>query len=344
MLAATRPEFLVREMPTPTGRLIAGVPERFFICTIIMLGLMLFLTVDQMHWWKLKPDYAFGWLVPIFVGYVLYERWKPLSQILTTETCSQPRKSLAIFGSLLAGIGLTFGLLLILLGAAYRSQSGPSQPGSLALAMGFCATALGMIYLNTPDGQIRPSGTAWFGELSANKKLRVTAMFLFPACIWMLSAPLVTAVENSISLFLLRKIVSVVFFVFNNLGYTLVQEGNVLILPLGRVGVAEACSGIRSLTGCLFAGSFLAAIMMDKLWKKLLLIACALLLAIFTNLLRSLFLTSWAYAYGSEAIEGDLHDTTGLAVLGLTILGLFCLLPFFKGENWRKWIRIGDAK
>jgi exosortase len=148
---------------------------------------------------------------------------------------------------------------------------------------------------------------------------------------------LVSAVESGISLFLLRKVVVVVFTLFSALGYPLVQEGNVLVLPHGTVGVAEACSGIRSLTACLFAGSFLAAVSLDRLWKKILLVLTALLLAFFTNLLRSLFLTGWAYAYGSDAIEGRLHDGTGFAVLGLTCLGLFALLPLFRKDNWLRW-------
>jgi len=156
--------------------------------------------------------------------------------------------------------------------------------------------------------------------------------------IWVLSAPLVSAVENAISLFLLRQVVAVDFFVFNVLGYPPVQQGNVLILPRGQVGVADACSGIRSLTACLFAGSFLAAIFLDRLWKKVLLVGVAMALAFFTNLLRSLFLTAWAYAYGSEAIEGTLHDATGFAILGLTCVGLFCLLPLFNAANWRRWL------
>jgi exosortase len=169
----------------------------------------------------------------------------------------------------------------------------------------------------------------------------VTALFLFPALIWMISAPLVSAVENAVSLILLRKVVAVVFAVFGFLGYPLIQEGNVLILPHGQVGVADACSGIRSLTGCLFAGSFLAAVFLDRLWKKILLVGAALGLAFLTNLLRSLFLTAWAYSYGSEAIEGALHDATGYAVLVVTCLGLFGLLPLFKAANWRRWFGLG---
>jgi exosortase len=149
---------------------------------------------------------------------------------------------------------------------------------------------------------------------------------------------LVTAVENAISLMLLRKVVTVVFTVFSLLGYPLIQEGNVLVLPLGSVGVADACSGIRSLTACLFAGSFLAAVFLDKFWKKVLLVATAMGFAFLTNLLRSLFLTAWAYAYGSDAIEGSMHDATGYAVLGLTSVGLLFLLPLFNAANWYRWL------
>ena len=127
----------------------------------------------------------------------------------------------------------------------------------------------------------------------------------------MLSAPLASAVENAVSLFLLQKVVAVVFTIFSLLGLPLVREGNVLVLPHGQVGVADACSGIRSLTGCLFAGSFLAAVFLDRFWKKIVLILAAMALAFLTNLLRSLFLTAWAYAYGSEAIEGRLPRRNG---------------------------------
>jgi exosortase len=125
------------------------------------------------------------------------------------------------------------------------------------------------------------------------------------------------------------KVTAVVFFAFDMLGLPLERHGNVLVLPRGEVGVAEACSGIRSLTGSIFAGSFLAAVFLDRFWKKIALVVAAMVLAFFTNIVRSLFLTGWAYAYGSEAIEGTVHDVTGYAVLGLTCLGLLALIPLF---------------
>ncbi|MGB0184986.1 MAG: hypothetical protein ACPF9Q_06095, partial [Opitutales bacterium] len=55
---------------------------------------------------------------------------------------------------------------------------------------------------------------------------------------------------------------------------------------------------------------------------------------------RALFLTYWAYNHGSGAIDdhwvlplvgdiGSVHDVTGFLILGVTCVGLMCLLPIF---------------
>jgi len=317
------------------------IPERFLIALAVGLAFVGFITLDQIHWWRLKPDYAFGWLVPVFVLYVVADRWSRLREIFRAAGPSMLSRPLRGFVSGAAVLTLSLGLLLFLFGAVYRAGFGSTQPGSLTLAVGFPGVLLGMLYFNVPDGRIgaEPPVSLW-GVLRADARLRAVALFLFPALIWILSAPLLDAVENAVSLFLLRKVVTVVFTVFNVLGFPMIQEGNVLVLPQGRVGVVDACSGIRSLTGCLFAGAFLSAVYLEHLWKKILLIAAAMGFSILANLFRSLFLTSWAYAYGPAAIEGSLHDITGLAVLGLTVVGLFGLLPFFSGANWRRWLRL----
>lgn len=312
------------------NRMREGIPGPFFGAILVAGAFACFLSFDQVHWWRLKPDYAFGWLVPIFVAYVVMDRWPRLRAIFGAGGRSSLPLWLKAAISAAAGTLLGLGLLIFLAGALYRAAAGPTQPGSLAMAIGFGGILVGMVYFNTPEGSVAISGAAGLaGALRTDARVRTASLFLFPALIWILSAPLATALENSLSLFLLRKVVAVVFAIFDTLGYSLVQEGNVLVLPKGEVGVAEACSGIRSLTGCLFAGSFLAAVFLDRFWKKVLLIAAALCFAFLANLARSLFLTGWAYAYGSAAIEGTLHDATGLAVLGLTCVCLLGIIPLF---------------
>jgi exosortase len=181
---------------------------------------------------------------------------------------------------------------------------------------------LPLLLLNAPESPAPSSGS-----LLGDARVKLAAWFLFPVLVWLVSAPMVSAVEQQLNLFLLRKVVTVVAFVFDLLGLPIEQQGNVLVLPTGSVGVADACSGIRSLTACLFAGSFLSAVFLDRLWKKITLVGAAMGLAFLTNLGRSLFLTAWAYRNGPGAIEGMVHDVAGYAVLGLTVVGLLCLLP-----------------
>lgn len=317
-----------------------------FVAALCVAGVFaIVIVLDQMHWWRLKPEYMFGWLVPFFVGFVVLDRWPRIKAALrATGESPLPvwwRRGVALF----FGAVLAAGCVFFLLGALYRAGAGVTQPGSLALAIGFAGLLLGLIYFNTPQGRMGdgPVPSGW-RALGADARLAVVALFVFPALIWVISAPLVTAVENQLSLFLQRKIAEIVTLVFNTLGYPLIREGSTLLLPDDqRVGVEDACSGVRSLTACLFTGTFLAAVFLERWWKKILLIGAALGLAILTNLLRSFFLTGWAYSHGSESIGGSFHDATGYAVLGLTFVGLLCLLPLFNGENWLRWLGPKDT-
>ena len=306
----------------------AVVPEPFLITLLLGAGFMGFVAWDQSHWWSTKEDYGFGWLVPAFVAFVVYDRWPRI--VAALRACGgpdSPRVAGAAGGllTMLTYASLAAGALLFLIGALYRAGSGASFPGTLALSLGIGAILLPLMVLNAPES----AGAPMRSGLMTDARVKLTAMFLFPSLVWLVSAPMVSVVESNLSLFMLNRVTAVVFFVFETLGMPIEQQGNVLKLPLGDVGVAEACSGIRSFTACLFAGSFLASVFLEKLWKKIGLVLCAIVFAFFTNILRGLFLTSWAYQYGPDAIEGTVHDAAGYSVLGLTVVGLLCLLPLF---------------
>ena len=307
----------------------------FLGALLVAVGFWGFVAWDQSHWWRLKEDYSFGWLVPAFVGFVIYDRWPKIQ--LAARQCAAPGSPRATgvaqwLLAILAVGALVGGLMAFLLGALLRAGQGVSQPATVALNVGMAASVLGVLFLNAPGPVQRSEGAAVAAStgLLSDARVRLVGLFVFPTLVWLISAPLVTALESEISTFLLGKVVTVVSFVFDLLGLPLEQHGNVLVLPNNSsVGVEDACSGIRSLTGCLFAGSFLAAVFLDRFWKKVALVAAAMVLAFFTNLARGLFLTSWAYNYGAKAIEGTVHDAAGYSVMGLTIVGLLCLLPLF---------------
>ena len=317
------------------------LPRRQILAALMLAGFAVYMIWDQSFWWGDREDYSFGYLVPFFVIYVLYDRWSVIRSYLyhgdrsgdLPSMESEGKQSLVRVLEYVAMSGFCVALLMFLLGALLRSVSGPQNPVSLAIAIGFCGILLSSVFIMSRE-HIN-------GEpMSLRSRLGLTFLFLFPALIWLLSAPLMAGFEKAIRVFLLTKVTIVVFNVFDILGYELQREGNILILPKGEVGVEEACSGIRSLTACLVTGSFLSAVFLTRFWKKVLLVASAMALAVITNMLRSTFLTLWAYHHGSPAIDehwvvpllgdiGSVHDVTGFAILGLTTLGLFMLLPIF---------------
>ncbi len=315
------------------------LPEQIAAACLIV-GFALYTIWDQLYWWGNREDYSFGYLVPLFSAYVLYDRWPAIRSYLfrgaalgSPSPPADERRGLVVLLEWIAVAGFAASVLLFAIGALLRAATGPQNPASLAIAASFGGLTLSTVFIFTKqrvDGQSMP----------LKQRLAVTALFLFPALIWMISAPLVSFLETQIRVFLLTKVTIVVFHLFDFLGYELEREGNVLILPQGQVGVEEACSGIRSLTACLFAGSFLAAVFLSHYWKKILLVVAAMLLAVLTNLMRSIFLTLWAYYHGAPAIDehwvlplvgdiGSVHDVTGMAILGVTCIGLICLLPIF---------------
>ena len=319
-------------------KFVAAVPMPFAGALLVAFAFWGFVAWDQSHWWSTKEDYGFGWLVPAFVAFVIYDRWPKITA--AAAACSAPgaprvRGGMGVALAVLAYGLMAVGAALFLIGALYRAGAGPSFPGTLAVTLGTITLLLPLLFVNTPDAAKVPGPPHPAAGVFEDTRMRLVALFVFPVLVWLVSAPMVSVVEQNLSLFLLRKVTTVVFFTFDLLGMPIEQQGNVLILPPvadgkpNQVGVAEACSGIRSLTACLFAGSFLASVFLEKLWKKIALVTASMLFAVFTNLLRGIFLTAWAYNYGHEAIEGFVHDAAGYAVLGLTVVGLLCLLPLF---------------
>ena len=312
----------------------ATVPAPFLTALLLGAGFMGFVAWDQSHWWRTKEDYGFGWLVPLFVAFVVHDRWPRILAAL--QGCAAAGSPRAVGGKkvileILAYGALTGGALLFLVGALYRAGAGSSYPGTLALSVGMGAILLPLLVLNAPE----PAGAPIPAGFWSDARVRLAGLFMFPVLVWLVSAPMVSVIENNLSLFMLNRVTSVVFFVFDVLGMQIEQQGNVLSLKEivpgvpNQVGVADACSGIRSFTACVFAGSFLASVFLDKLWKKTALVLAAVCFAFAMNLVRGIFLTAWAYNYGSEKMEGTVHDMAGYGVLGLTVVGLLCMLPLF---------------
>jgi len=289
-----------------------------------------YVAYDQSHWWASESEYAFGFLTPVFCFYITYERWPLVNRSLDAAQAPDAPRVQGLRGFLVAAGALALlgiGSVGVTLGSLMRADSSVAEPSStFTITLGSIFAIFGLLFICVPA----PQAGSTARSLGRDSRLSVLKHLVFPIGIWLLSARLLHVVEGRLSLFLQGKVVGFVSIVFDLAGATLIREGNVLLLPTGRVGVAEACSGIRSLTGCLFSGAFLGAAFFRGFAPKVFLLLAAVLLAFLTNLARNLFLTFWAYRHGPSAIHGWVHDATGYAVLGLTTLGLLLMVGIMK--------------
>lgn len=278
-----------------------------------------FVAWDQSFWWRTNEEYAFGWLVPALVIFVVQARWKSLTNILGKCAISDEGSNIvsSIWIRLAAALALLFGSLLFALGALARARNGPSHLGTLAITLGAASVAFALLFFCAPSSAD--------GRWNDRKRLGLLGLFLFPVGIWLISAPLVAVLDTPLRLWLLHWIVISASFFFRVMHLQIVRHGNVFTAPSGDIAVAEACIGIRSLTGSCVAALFLGSAFL-KSWRKPVLFAVAVGLALATNLLRVLFLNLWAYRHGPNSIDGLVHDLAGDIEIALTMVILLLLV------------------
>ncbi len=106
-------------------------------------------------------------------------------------------------------------------------------------------------------------------------------------------------------------------------GMEVVRQGNIIHLAGGySLEVAEACSGIRSLTALLALGALYAYITQKKLTAQLLLFVFTIPVSVFANVVRVFTTTLLVSAVGLEITREPLHTIMGLSVF---VVSFVCL-------------------
>lgn len=253
--------------------------------------------ISRAQWfWNNNPDLQFGWVVVLLCGYLFYEAW---------EKRPEPHWRLRSWAMLLALLGL--GLLFLV--QIYQASLGTNAATTVGLALGVMLVVFGNLGLAFGWAGIRAFGMAFAFILIA--------------------MPMPSAVQGPVVNGLQNKVAWVNTEVLNLLGIPATQVGSLIHLPTGTVGVDEACSGIRSLQSTIMATIFIGYLTLQRISLQILLFVCGVGLAIFGNLVRSLYLSLTANAKGVEAIEG-VHDTAGWSILAFTAVGVIIISWFFK--------------
>lgn len=233
--------------------------------------------------WSVNPQYSFGWFVPPLAILLAWRRWR------TRPDPDPPARRGPVFGIAVALLGLALLPLRVLLEA-----NGEWRLANIALV----AVVLGLTLLVLH----RAGGRPWLRH------------FAFPAAFPLLAVPWPARIEAPLTQGLMESVTAVTVDALNWIGIACVQQGSVLELATGFVGVEEACSGVRSFHATLMVALLLGEWSRLGMRRRTALVALGLPLALAMNFLRT-FLLAWVAAkQGPAAVEGW-HDPAGFTVL-----------------------------
>jgi len=316
--------------------------------TLGLFGMIVGMTAltcwDQWNIWSTKNDYTFGYLVPFFSAYVLYERWDELYAYLTGQKTIIGNPTSRWFLALVNFAAL-FSILIFVGGGAIRAIYGTGVGPTIAISFGLVGTVLsfGFISAQGPEGSTPSNAVRW----------SIVGLLLFPACVWIISGPFLYLVDNQIKGELLTNVTEFVSGILRLSGETIKVNGNTIQFANGdAVGIADACSGIRSLSACIFVGAFLGAVFIEggfpgALVRRIFLIIISGAVAIIVNIFRNTYLAFYALQHRSVSLErdfwgaemgtkdfsflGNVHDFAGNLSMVIAFLLLLACVPLI---NW----------
>ena len=123
-------------------------PKSLVSMVVMILFLAAFMVWDQSYSWESRDDYSFGYLVPLFALYVIYDRKESILRFLTNKdmvSTDDKSESALWICNLIALSGFISGVLLYLVGGLLRAATMPQNPATLAISMGFALLLLSSI-------------------------------------------------------------------------------------------------------------------------------------------------------------------------------------------------------
>jgi len=247
--------------------------------------------------WSTNAQYEFGPFVPLLICVTAYQRWREGGE---SSPVRKPQPAWIAFWL----------LLLCLLPLRIIQEANPEwRPlnwvqASIVILITFLAFALQVGWVQARN--------------------LVPPMFLiFFALPWTLAA------EQGVIQSLARAVTAVTAELLNQTGIPAFQSGNVVYVPGGVVGIADACSGVRSFAGTMMAAFFFGEFYRLRLLPRLALLGLGAVAAFLFNLLRT-YILGWIAATHGTAVMEQWHDHTGLMIFAASFAVLWLLGQFFE--------------
>ena len=263
----------------------------------VALLVLLYRTVvpDLVRAWSDDPDYSHGFLIPAVSALAVWRRRRALA------ACR-----------LHSGSRLGLGLLAAGVGARILGEIGAELFTTRASLV---VVAAGLVLYLAGRGALR--------------------LLLFPIVYLLFMVPLPATIHYAMTIPLQRFAATTSAWVLDLLGIPALLDGNIIRLSALSLGVAEACSGIRSLVSLLAVACAWSYLVLPAAAVRLLLIVAVVPIAIATNVGRvvgTALVTEWldpAYA------RGFYHTLSGQATF---LVGLVCMigLGIALDKRWRR--------
>ncbi len=277
----------------------ASVPRPFLYGVVLILawGAMIAkLTTD----WSTNSQYEFGFFVPLFIVYLISRRWG-----------DRPNPSNNGSG-ILARLILTVALVALFPIRVIQESNPDWRPLNWANATAVVVLTLAMV--------ATVGGVAWVRH------------FTLPLALVFFCLPWPLGMEQATVKYLTGAVTKVTVEVLNSISIPALQRGNVIELAVGSVGVAEACSGMRSLAGTLMASAFFSEYYRLFWAKRVALIFGGILIAFTLNLCRTFFLAWRTAAEGTGAVD-TWHDPAGYTIFLISFVLLWLLSKMITGDK-----------
>ncbi|MGV3774241.1 MAG: exosortase/archaeosortase family protein [Verrucomicrobiales bacterium] len=282
--AATAPDFARSDSVKKSSHGLINYFGFLLVCLAVL--------VMQSRWeWTYKPQYYYGWGVPLLSFYLFLKRWtdRPSAESL-------PRYNVFFWTALGAMLVVWFPLRVL-------------REANMDWRLLHWLVGGGVVLLML-------AGTWFLGGKPWLKHFAFPILFLLVAITWP------SDIEGRFVHRMSRILVLIATEFLNILGWPAWSAGNIIYLPNASVGMEDACSGIRSFQTSLMIAFFLGELSRLSLSARGLLILSGLVLAFLLNLVRTLTLTFITARMGSAAAE-KWHDQLGFAILTLSFLGLY---------------------
>jgi exosortase len=251
--------------------------------------------------WETNAQYSYGYVVPLLGAALLWRRW--------------PERPAASPGNAAIAGFIAGSFLLLLLPLRVILEANPEWR-LIYWAHGFVVVGLSLCLV------YRAGGGGW-------------VKFFAPPLVFMLIAvPWPMQMEQAIIQNLMRLVAGLTVEVAGWLGIPAVQHGNLIEVGAGVIGIDEACSGVRSLQSALMLSLFLGEMHRFSIRRRTVLLVASLGFVLLANVTRTTFLTWAAASRGLPQMEAW-HDTAGIVVMLIVVLGLFGLAHLIKPHTNR---------